>query len=475
MSRAVTEVEKVYFSSLIFLFLYLPLVLGGYYLLPGKYRNFFLFAVNLFFYGWGEPRYILLMVFSMGSSWIFGWMIEKYRNRERVARGILVISVAVSLGILGFFKYSNFFLDMLREIPGFGGLPVLDVTLPIGISFYTFQTMSYTIDVYRRDTRAQRNFISYGTYVSFFPQLIAGPIVRYRDVAEQLENRRENPLQFADGIGLFTVGMAKKVLLANQFGVLWDTLRQCGEQGGILGAWLGAVAFMFQIYFDFSGYSDMARGLGKMFGFEFLENFNFPYIAQSITDFWRRWHISLSTWFRDYVYIPLGGNRKGNMRTLLNLLAVWLLTGLWHGANFNFVLWGLYYFVLLVLEKLFLGGVIKRCPRGIRHIYALFFVLIGWVIFYFEDFGQMAGYLGQMFTLRNGILGVGAKTAVLSYLPLLCIGTLACLPVWKKRYAEFRQKKGIWILETAVCLGVLLLCTAFLVSQSYNPFLYFRF
>ncbi len=465
----------MYFSSLIFLFLYLPLVLGGYYLLPRRYRNFFLFLVNLVFYGWGEPRLIFLMLFSMVSSWGFGWMIEKYRERERTARVLLIVSVAVSLGMLGFFKYSNFLLDMLRAIPGLSGLPALDVTLPIGISFYTFQTMSYAIDVYRGDTRAQRSLVTYGTYVAFFPQLIAGPIVRYRDVEIQLENRRENAAQFADGIRLFVAGLAKKVLLANQMGVLWDALRTAGAEGGLAGAWLGAAAFMLQIYFDFAGYSDMARGLGKMFGFEFLINFDYPYTAKSITDFWRRWHISLSTWFRDYVYIPLGGNRKGRGRTLFNLLAVWLLTGLWHGANFNFVLWGLYYFVLLAMEKLFLGRLLDRCPGVVRHVYTLFFVLIGWVIFYFEDFGQMSGYLGLMFSLGGGLLGPQARGAALSYLPLMGAGVLACLPVWKNWYAGIREKGGVWILEAAVCMGVLLLCTAALVSQSYNPFLYFRF
>lgn len=465
----------MYFSSLIFLFLYLPLVLGGYYLLPRRYRNFFLFLVNLVFYGWGEPRLIFLMLFSMVSSWGFGWMIEKYRERERTARALLIVSVAVSLGMLGFFKYSNFLLDMFRMIPGLSGLPALDVTLPIGISFYTFQTMSYAIDVYRRDTRAQRSLVTYGTYVAFFPQLIAGPIVRYRDVEIQLENRRENAAQFADGIRLFVVGLAKKVLLANQMGVLWDTLRAAGAEGGLVGVWMGAAAFMLQIYFDFAGYSDMARGLGKMFGFEFLINFDYPYTARSITDFWRRWHISLSTWFRDYVYIPLGGNRKGRGRTIFNLLAVWLLTGLWHGASFNFVLWGLYYFVLLAMEKLFLGRLLDRCPGVARHVYTLFFVLIGWVIFYFEDFGQMAGYLGMMFSPGGVLVGAQARGAVLSYLPLMAAGVLACLPVWKNWYAGIREKGGVWILEAAVCMGVLLLCTAALVSQSYNPFLYFRF
>lgn len=465
----------MYFSSLIFLFLYLPLVLGGYYLLPRRYRNFFLFLVNLVFYGWGEPRLIFLMLFSMVSSWGFGLIIEKYRERERTARVLLIVSVAVSLGMLGFFKYSNFLLDMLRAIPGLSGLPALDVTLPIGISFYTFQTMSYAIDVYRGDTRAQRSLVTYGTYVAFFPQLIAGPIVRYRDVEIQLENRRENAARFADGIRLFVVGLAKKVLLANQMGVLWDTLRAAGAEGGLVGVWMGAAAFMLQIYFDFAGYSDMARGLGKMFGFEFLINFDYPYAARSITDFWRRWHISLSTWFRDYVYIPLGGNRRGRGRTLFNLLAVWLLTGLWHGANFNFVLWGLYYFVLLAMEKLFLGRLLDRCPGVVRHVYTLFFVLIGWVIFYFEDFGQMTGYLGMMFSPGGVLVGAQAKGAVLSYLPLMGAGVLACLPVWKNWYAGIREKGGVWILEAVVCMGVLLLCTAALVSQSYNPFLYFRF
>ena len=465
----------MYFSSLIFMFLYLPVVLGGYYLLPRKYRNFFLFVVNLVFYGWGEPQLIFLMLFAIFFSWTMGWLIEKYRSRRRLAKGLLAASVVVSLGMLGFYKYADFLLGILRNIPGLEGLPSVGVSLPIGISFYIFQTMSYTIDVYREDTPAQHNPIAYGTYVSFFPQLIAGPIVRYRDIADQLKDRKETPDAFADGIRLFVIGLAKKVLLANQMGVLWDNLWPSASENGLLGVWLGAAAFMLQISFDFAGYSDMARGLGQMFGFRFLKNFDYPYTAVSITDFWRRWHISLSTWFRDYVYIPLGGSRKGMGRTLCNLLIVWFLTGLWHGASYNFILWGLYYFVLLAFEKLFLGKWLKKLPKAVGHIYTLFFVLIGWVLFYFEDLGHMVSYLQLMFIMDAGVLSGHARSMLLSYLPLLLIAIAACLPVWKQWYFKLSARSRHCWIETVVCAVVLLLCTASLVSQSYNPFLYFRF
>lgn len=462
------------FSSLLFLFVYLPAVLAGYYLLPRQWRNLFLFVVNLIFYGWGEPVYVLVMVFSMAFNYGFGILVGKSPAGSRQARLYLAADVALNLLLLGFFKYAGFFAELLRHIPGLQGLTVPDIPLPIGISFYTFQTMSYVIDVYRGDTPYQRSFVLFGTYVDLFPQLIAGPIVRYRDVADQMESRRETPEMFADGIGLFLSGLAKKVLLANQMGLLWDGLRQTMQVNGILGSWVGILAFTLQIYFDFSGYSDMARGLGNMLGFSFLINFDYPYISRSITEFWRRWHISLGTWFKEYVYIPLGGNRKGPARTVLNLLIVWFLTGFWHGASWNFILWGLYYGVLLIIEKRFLLHRLERAPAFLAHLYAMFFIMLGWVIFYFEQLPEMGRFFTCLFT-GPGLIGENALVLTLQYLPLLLAAIAACLPLGRRLWLRLAQRRSgpVW-----QCLGyaaALLLCTAALVASSYNPFLYFRF
>lgn len=464
----------MYFSSLIFLFVFLPVVLAVYYILPKSFRNAFLLLANLVFYGWGEPVFILIMLVSIVTNYIFGLLIEKHRDNKKRAKTFLVLSLIISLGLLGVFKYTGFISDMLRQLPPFSSLPKINLPLPIGISFYTFQTLSYTVDVYRRETKAQRNIVSFGTYVSFFPQLIAGPIVRYVDIAEMLEKRKETISQFAEGVKLFLVGLAKKVLIANQMGLLWDTLRD-NPQNGVIGTWIGIIAFAFQIYFDFAGYSDMACGLGQMFGFRFMKNFNYPYISKSITEFWRRWHISLSTWFRDYVYIPLGGNRRKLPRVIFNLFVVWFLTGLWHGANFNFIAWGLYYFVILILEKYVFGKFIAKLPSFLQHMYAIFFILLGWALFYFEDFTQLAGYVGNMFTLKNGFIGKDAVSIVLSYLPLLVAAVLASVPVWKNIYLSIKDSKATGVMEIIFCAVILLLCTASLVNQSYNPFMYFRF
>ena len=464
----------MYFSSLIFLFVFLPVVLAVYYILPKSFRNAFLLLANLVFYGWGEPVFILIMLVSIVTNYIFGLLIEKHHDNKKRAKMFLVLSLIISLGLLGVFKYTGFISDMLRQLPPFSSLPKINLPLPIGISFYTFQTLSYTVDVYRRETKAQRNIVSFGTYVSFFPQLIAGPIVRYVDIAEMLEKRKETISQFAEGVKLFLVGLAKKVLIANQMGLLWDTLRD-NPQNGVIGTWIGIIAFAFQIYFDFAGYSDMACGLGQMFGFRFMKNFNYPYISKSITEFWRRWHISLSTWFRDYVYIPLGGNRRKLPRVIFNLFVVWFLTGLWHGANFNFIAWGLYYFVILILEKYVFGKFIAKLPAFLQHMYAIFFILLGWTLFYFEDFTQLAGYVGNMFTLKNGFIGKDAVSIVLSYLPLLVAAVFASVPVWKNIYIRIKDSKATGVMEIIFCAVILLLCTASLVNQSYNPFLYFRF
>lgn len=464
----------MYFSSLLFLFLYLPAVLLGYYILPHKCRNFFLLLVNIIFYGWGEPVLILVMAISVVINFIFGLLIEKYRDKERLAKAFLIFDLVISLGLLGVFKYAGFLTDILRKIPILSALPKIKLALPIGISFYTFQTLSYTIDVYRKDVKAQKNIVDFGTYVSFFPQLIAGPIVRYSDIANQLVTREETVAKFASGIKRFTIGLAKKVLLANQMGLLWDSIREMPGMG-VIGSWCGIIAYSLQIYFDFSGYSDMAIGLGRMFGFEFVENFNYPYIAKSITDFWRRWHISLSTWFRDYVYIPLGGNRCKIGRHIFNLFIVWGLTGLWHGASLNFVLWGIYYFVLLVLEKYVYGNALSHLPSFFKHIYALFFIIIGWVLFSFDDFGVLFAYLAQMFGASGFFASSDVICLIKSYAPLLMLSVLASIPVWSMAYRRVQNKKITALFEIVFICAVLFMCTAALVNDSYNPFLYFRF
>lgn len=463
------------FSSLLFLFLYLPLTLLIYYAVPRKFRNLILFFANLVFYGWGEPVFVLIMIFSTFSDYVHGFLIDKYRSRKKLAKGLVASAVIINLGLLGFFKYANFFVDMLKQIPLFSTLSAPLIPLPIGISFYTFQTMSYSIDVYRGDAPVQRNIITFGTYVALFPQLIAGPIVRYRDIAEQLEHRRETLKQFSQGVRLFLVGLSKKVLIANQMGLLWDELRASAAQNGLLGSWAGILAFSLQIYFDFSGYSDMARGLGDMLGFEFLKNFDYPYISKSITEFWRRWHISLGTWFREYVYIPLGGNRRGVPRMVLNLLIVWFLTGLWHGASWNYVLWGLYFGVILIFEKVFLFKVLKKLPAFFQHAYAIFLILIGWVIFYFENIPDMLAYFSTLFSFQGGLLGSDSGAVLAGYLPLLAVSIFACLPIARDFLQKRSARHNLWIPETALCAVSLLLCTATLVNQSYNPFLYFRF
>lgn len=462
------------FSSLVFMFAYLPITLLAYYLVPRQGRNIFLFIVNLIFYGWGEPKLVLLMVFNIFFNYIGGWLIDKYRADTKKKKLFLILTCVLDIGILAVFKYTGMITETLNMLP-FLNIPELQISLPIGISFYTFQTMSYVIDVYRDDAPVSKNFINFGTYVALFPQLIAGPIVRYRDVAEQLVNRRETLEMFTKGVKLFMVGLAKKVIIANTMGTLTTNIFATTDENGVVGTWVGMIAYTFQIYFDFSGYSDMACGLGNMMGFEFLKNFNYPYIAKSITDFWRRWHISLSTWFKEYVYIPLGGNRKGVKRQILNLLIVWGLTGLWHGAAYNFVLWGLYYGLLLILEKFVLKKFLDRLPSFVQHIYTLFIVIIGWGLFYFTDVGQLGEFMVDLFNFGNGICGNQAFNLIMSNLPMLIIAAVASTPLAAMLYNRFEHTRFMWIPETLYCMGVLAVSTASLVNQSYNPFLYFRF
>nr|WP_303664579.1 MBOAT family O-acyltransferase [Ruminococcus bromii] len=462
------------FSSLVFMFAYLPITLLAYYLVPRQGRNIFLFIVNLIFYGWGEPKLVLLMVFNIFFNYIGGWLVDKYRADAKKKKLFLILTCVLDIGILAVFKYTGMITETLNMLP-FLNIPELQISLPIGISFYTFQTMSYVIDVYRDDAPVSKNFINFGTYVALFPQLIAGPIVRYRDVAEQLVNRRETLEMFTRGVKLFMVGLAKKVIIANTMGTLTTNIFATTDENGVVGTWVGMIAYTFQIYFDFLGYSDMACGLGNMMGFEFLKNFNYPYIAKSITDFWRRWHISLSTWFKEYVYIPLGGNRKGVKRQILNLLIVWGLTGLWHGAAYNFVLWGLYYGLLLILEKFVLKKFLDRLPSFVQHIYTLFIIIIGWGLFYFTDVGQLGEFMVDLFNFGNGICGDQAFNLIMSNLPMLIIAAVASTPLATMLYTRFEHTRFMWIPETLYCMGVLAVSTASLVNQSYNPFLYFRF
>lgn len=461
------------FSSIFFIFYFLPAILAVYFLAPKRHRNLVLFLGSLIFYAWGEPVYVALMLFSTAFNYFAGRKIGRTEQQAQKKR-VLTISVVVNLAILVFFKYTNFFLGLINAALPWD-IPYLNLALPIGISFYTFQTMSYVIDVYRGKVAAQKNFINFGTYVTLFPQLIAGPIVRYSTIEKQLTSRRETIEGFSSGLMCFAAGLAKKVLIANNIGLLWDSVHATAlPELSALSAWLGIIAFAFQIYFDFSGYSDMAIGLGRMFGFEFEQNFNYPYISKSITDFWRRWHISLSTWFKEYVYIPLGGNRAGRGRAHLNILIVWVLTGFWHGASFNFLAWGLYYALLLMLEKDVLARLLNKLPKAVGTVYTLFFVLIGWVLFASDSLTESIGYLKVMF----GLSGAGAVSPmffydVLSNMVLLVIAAAASLPFGAKIGRRFVQKSpAAAVIPVAVAL---ILCTAYLVDAGYNPFLYFRF
>lgn len=462
------------FSSLLFLFIFLPAVLLIYHLSPKRIRNIILLAASLIFYAWGEPIYIALMLFSTCTDYVFGLLLDGEKRSEAARKWILVASVIVNLGVLGFFKYADFLIGNVNALLG-TSIPPTDLPLPIGISFYTFQSMSYIIDVYRRTSKAQRSWLDFAAFVALFPQLVAGPIVRYNTIAEQLRERFVNNEMFAEGVRRFTIGLAKKVLLANNIGMLWNEI-SAGHLNTmpVLTAWLGIIAFAFQIYFDFSGYSDMAIGLGLMFGFRFNENFNKPYTAQSITDFWRRWHISLGTWFREYVYIPLGGNRRGLSIQLRNILIVWALTGIWHGASWNFLFWGLYFGLLLMVEKWFALKLLAKLPRWIRHCYALLLILIGWVFFAFDKLPDMTAYFGAMFG-ANGSPLWDQQTIYLLYTNAILILLLIL--------ASMRRPRGIrageTILHPALALlwhGVLFLASvAYLVDATFNPFLYFRF
>lgn len=441
-------------------------------------RNFVFFIASLIFYAWGEPIYILIMLFSTFFDYFNGILINKYRNKKRIKKFILINSLVVNLGLLCFFKYYGFIVTNINNIFNFN-IKTLDLPLPLGISFYTFQTLSYTIDVYLEKVSPQRNIISFGTYVTMFPQLVAGPIVRYSDIAWELENRKENITLFGEGAELFILGLAKKVLLANNIGILWDSIKATPiNEISVLSAWLGIIGFTFQIYFDFSGYSDMAIGLGKMFGFNFMKNFDYPYTSKSITEFWRRWHISLGTWFREYVYIPLGGNREGRIKQYRNLFIVWFLTGLWHGANWNFILWGLYYCIFLIIEKRFLQKWLKDKPQFIGHIYTLLVVIVGWVFFEFEDIKQGINFVRTMFGFGSNVfIDSTAIYYLYTNILLFVVLTICSTPIIKKGINKMKEKSNTStaVIILLVFIVLLFVCTAYLVDESYNPFLYFRF
>lgn len=471
------------FSSLLFLFRFLPAVLIAYYIAPRSLRNLVLLLFSLIFYAWGEPVYILLMLISILIAYSGGILIGRFKQEgnRKAAKVVQIVSCAASLSLLVFFKYADFGVETANSLTG-AGLTMLHLALPIGISFYTFQTMSYIIDVYRGDAPVQKNLISFGAYVTMFPQLIAGPIVQYKTIDTQLRTRQETPEQFAVGVHRFIIGLGKKVLLANSAGALWTTVQSMTYvKVPVLTAWTGIAAYTFQIYFDFSAYSDMAIGLGHMFGFRFLENFNYPYISKSITEFWRRWHISLGTWFREYVYIPLGGNRVSRGVHIRNILTVWLLTGIWHGASWNFVVWGIYYGALLLAEKFIFGQYLEKLPAILRHIYCMFFVMLGWNLFVFDDLGQGIEFLKSLF----GAYGQGFVNRESLY---LLYNNVILLALCVLGSTQFPQRMGAWlsekfsgnelilsIVKNTFYIGVFLLSVAWLVDATFNPFLYFRF
>lgn len=466
------------FSSIVFLFTFLPAVMILYYLLPVRFRNVILLLASLVFYAWGEPVYLFLMLLSILFNYFSGLDIARNLQDKRAAKRSLVFNLIINLAVLGFFKYEGFVLDTLNGI-----LPVHisyhALPLPIGISFYTFQILSYIIDVYRGNVKVQTNLPNFALYVTMFPQLIAGPIVQYADVDEQLASRKVSWTKFGEGSMYFIRGLAKKVLLANTSGMIFTEVSGLAKGNiAVMTAWLGAFAYMFQIYFDFSGYSDMAIGLGKMFGFEFNMNFNYPYVSKSITEFWRRWHISLSSWFRDYVYIPLGGNRVSKIKHIRNLLIVWFLTGLWHGAAWNFVAWGLYYGVILIIEKYFLSPVLDRLPDVVRHIYSIVLIVIGWVLFFSSSFGQAADYIRVMFGAgAHGFADRESMYLLTSNLILWLILIFGSTPLVHFRYEHMlRSKKwNTTIINSVVYAALFIVCIAYLVTETYNPFLYFRF
>ena len=461
------------FSSIPFLFFFFPLFILLYFTLPFKYKNYILLLFSLIFYAWGEPIYILLMIFSSIVDFINGKNIEKYKDDNKKKKFYLIISIIINISLLGFFKYADFFIKVINNILNLD-IPLLKLGLPIGISFFTFQTMSYSIDVYRGDVKAEKDFLTFMTYVCMFPQLIAGPIVRYETVSSELHKRDINFKKFADGFTRFLRGLFKKVLIANNIGLLFTLITSSEVNDiSIMTGVLAIVSYAFQIYFDFSGYSDMAIGMGNMCGFTFLENFNYPYISKSITEFWRRWHISLSSWFKDYVYIPLGGSRVNILKNIRNILIVWILTGFWHGASWNFIFWGLYYGILLLLEKFVLKKYIDKLPDFVKHIYTIVLVFIGWMIFAFDDSKYLFEFIKAL--TSNKFVDSAFLYYFKNYFLILVIATLFSLPVYPKVKEKVNNSIFTSLLSISIYVILFIITLSYLVSDTYNPFLYFRF
>lgn len=465
------------FSSLTFLFYFFPISLIVYYLTPKKFKNTVLFLSGIVFYMWGEPIYVVVMLSSTLFDYVAGRIMNKYDHSEKIRKAVLLCSIIVNIGLLSYFKYTNFLVSNINDLVN-STIPIREVILPIGISFYTFQSMSYTIDLYKRKIPVQKNFINFGAYVGMYPQLVAGPIVLYDDVRKELEDRKVGIDDFSDGIVIFIRGLAKKVLIANNIAVLWNTIKAMPiESLNVTMAWMGILAFTFQIFFDFSGYSEMAIGLGRMMGFKFPQNFDYPYISRSISEFWRRWHMTLGFWFREYVYIPLGGNRKGLPRTIVNLLIVWGLTGLWHGASWNFVLWGAYFGILIILERLFLGNILKKLS-WFSTLYTFVMVVIGWVMFEFESISDIVSYLSAMFGLNGqGFVDNQSIYYLKSYILVFIICIILSTTVIKNISKWFTEKAKLisTVVFPVVSICLFILSIAYLVDATFNPFLYFRF
>lgn len=474
------------FSSSVFLFYFLPIVLGLYFISPRFLRNIILLVASLFFYAWGEPKYILIMLISITMNYFFGLWVDRYRDDAKRIKATMIAMVIANIGMLGVFKYTGFFVQNTNSLFGLN-LNDPEIPLPIGISFFTFQAMSYVIDVYRKDGKVQRNPLDLALYIALFPQLIAGPIVRYQTVADEINDRRETLDDFVSGIQRFVIGLGKKMILANSCGYVADQVFDYSADGMSTSlAWIGIIAYSLQIYFDFSGYSDMAIGLGRMFGFHFLENFNYPYISKSVSEFWRRWHISLGSWFRDYVYIPLGGNRSGEWKTYRNLAIVWTLTGVWHGASWTFVAWGAYYGVFIMLERAFLGKWLAKIPAVLAHMFTLFVVVIGWVFFRADNFPYAIEYLRTMFALNDTrLVDTAAQFYVVQYGVVIVIAMIAATPIPKWLAAKFLRFEvdgtSLIVRQSVAMVRVLSVAILFAISISYvvastfNPFIYFRF
>lgn len=459
------------FSSLVFLFIFLPSVILFYYVSPKKLRNLVLLCFSLAFYAYGEPRYIFIMLLSIFMNYVLGLLVDKYRE-EKIVKFILALTVILNLSIIGYYKYSNFLIENMNTIFNLD-INLLNIVMPIGISFFTFQGLSYVIDIYRQNGKVQKNPLNVALYISLFPQLIAGPIVRYETVADDLENRVETVEKFSIGIERFILGLSKKVLISNSLGLVADEIfnMQLSDVSVVL-SWIGIISYTIQIYFDFSGYSDMAIGLGKMFGFEFLENFNYPYISTSITEFWRRWHISLGSWFRDYLYIPLGGNRVSSIKFLRNILVVWFLTGLWHGSSWNFIAWGMYYAIILLIEKFFLGKHIEKLPKAFQHLYTMIFVMFGWVLFRSDSLSFGIDYIKTMLNLNgNQFMSGTAIYYLMEYKVVFIIAIITSMPI----YPWLNKKFNLKLLKSIFLMAMLTISVMYLITSTFNPFIYFRF